>query len=245
MRNLKSLFKVAVVLFCFVLTISACTKTEEESMENGKNTKAVNYKMVSEDFDIEGTSAKVETSYPSFNDYPVLNEIVKAKVNAIKADFTAQSEQVLKAYADAKMEKEPGMEFIISVGDIIESEGYVGFMISSYSFTGGAHGITRLDAVNFDTKEMKEISLEDVLKPLNADWLAKLSEACISELINKPEGESFSDEETIRSGAGQDASNFKNFNILDDKLVIVFEQYQVAPYSAGMPEVIIPLSLFK
>lgn len=34
-------------------------------------------------------------------------------------------------------------------------------------------------------------------------------------------------------------SNFENFVILDEGIKFIFSQYQVAPYAAGMPEVVV------
>lgn len=46
----------------------------------------------------------------------------------------------------------------------------------------------------------------------------------------------------IEDGTKPINNNFKNFAFSEDGLIIFFEQYQVAPYSFGNFEVIIPYS---
>lgn len=242
MRFLNSFLKYAmfVITLCCILLVSACTKTEEENKEN-----KLSYDMISEKFETEISLDKGEITYPVFKDYPALNEIIKTKIDTIKNNFVLEITEISKTNEGA--EQTPAFEFVLSAGDVIISDGYIGFMLSTYTFTGGAHGITRLDAVNFNTKEMKELSLEDILKPLNEDWLSKLSEASINELMKMREvkNEEFFDENAIKTGAGMEVNNFKNFNIVDENVMIIFDQYQVAPYSSGMPKIMIPLSFFK
>jgi uncharacterized protein YecT (DUF1311 family) len=51
-----------------------------------------------------------------------------------------------------------------------------------------------------------------------------------------------SDDDWLRTGAGPDWDNFKDFLLLPDRLVIRFPPYQVAAYAAGAQEVSLPLS---
>ena len=41
------------------------------------------------------------------------------------------------------------------------------------------------------------------------------------------------------------AENFSVFKLEKDAVRIIFAQYQVAPYSSGMPEITVPRTLFK
>lgn len=246
MKYFNSFFKMTAFLFCCVSAVSACTKTEDEKTDGEKISQTkIEYEMISENFDGGEVSEKSTVTYPVFNAYPELNEIVKTKVGNLKNDFITQLKKISQIYKAG--EEMPEVEFVLSAGDIISMDGYIGFILKAYMFTGGPHGITKLEAVNFNTNTMKEISLEDVLKPMSEDWLEKLSLKAVEELskVLKSNGKNFYNEEAVKEGAGAEASNFKNFNILDESIFIVFEQYQVASYAAGMPEITIPLSVFK
>ena len=58
-------------------------------------------------------------------------------------------------------------------------------------------------------------------------------------------GDLSSDESMIKEGTEPKLENFKVFKIENGKIKIIFEQYQVAPYSEGLPEIIIPIDFFK
>ena len=49
----------------------------------------------------------------------------------------------------------------------------------------------------------------------------------------------------IEEGTVSDYPNYRNFYYNDRGLVFIFEQYQVAPYSSGIIEVIVPYSILN
>ncbi len=49
----------------------------------------------------------------------------------------------------------------------------------------------------------------------------------------------------IEEGTVPDYQNYRNFYYNDRGLVFIFEQYQVAPYSSGIIEVIVPYSILN
>ena len=167
--------------------------------------------------------------YPYFKDYPELNEIVAKKLKEEK-----------EAVGDA-------VDHNIGFGDIRTSGKYIGFMFnSSYYHEGAAHGQTKIFPVNYDTETKKEVSLKDVFLPLSKDYLKIFSEFSYKELTSRVErGEFESSDDFITNGTDIEESNFECFNMKGSEVIIVFNQYQVAPYASGISEVNIPLSVFK
>ena len=53
------------------------------------------------------------------------------------------------------------------------------------------------------------------------------------------------DAESIETGAGAKAENYKSWNITKQGIFITFDSYQVAPYVAGPQEVTIPFTEIK
>ena len=57
--------------------------------------------------------------------------------------------------------------------------------------------------------------------------------------------ELISSDDFIKEGTKADEKNFACFNLKGGEVILVFNQYQVAPYSSGISEVSIPLNIFK
>lgn len=131
--------------------------------------------------------------------------------------------------------------------------GVVSYFYKVYEFTGGAHGNTFIQTFSFN--QNKILFIEDILDLENGKdiSLTRMLESKLASFLGE-----FNDTEMIRSGLGlaylkEDgtfdfekcncdgflfSSNFQNFLIEDNGLKFIFGQYQVAPYVAGMPEVV-------
>jgi putative hemolysin len=108
--------------------------------------------------------------------------------------------------------------------------------------TGGAHPFDFSQSFNYDLKNGKVISLSDLLSP---GYINNLSESSIQYLLKMNKESEFSDEESIKEGAGPEEENYSVFTFNKEAIVFYFDQEEVAPYSAGRQEVIFPLSLLK
>jgi hypothetical protein len=122
----------------------------------------------------------------------------------------------------------------------------VTYIYSMYEFTCGAHGNTALTTFTFDSTG-KPVGLDAIIFPGNFSSVSKkFGEELIIPKLKSQLGDMYN-EEMVRSGLfGEDGvkkdgflaiSPYENFAISDDGATFIFEQYQVAPYAAGMPEV--------
>jgi uncharacterized protein YecT (DUF1311 family) len=108
-------------------------------------------------------------------------------------------------------------------------------------FTGGAHPNHTIESFNFMMPEGWQVFLPEIFAGKPA--LEKISAFAIADLTKQLLGpDSMSDPDWVKSGAGPSWSNFQDFALLPDKLVIRFPPYQVAAYAAGDQKVEIPLS---
>jgi hypothetical protein len=180
-------------------------------------------------------------------DYPVLsgvnpatetkfNELAKSRAMSGVADF--RKAMMKQTAADLKnfpkgMSNSMGVSYNVEFAN--ENMVSISFLVSEY--TGGAHGNYATDTLNFDLKTGKEIKLADLFQP-GANYLKKLSEYSINDLKTRL-GE-MSDEEWIKTGAGEKADNFSSWSLTKKGLMITFDPYQVAAYAAGAQTVIIP-----
>lgn len=94
-----------------------------------------------------------------------------------------------------------------------------------YSFTGGAHGMTIVKSLTFDTKTGKQYTLQDLFKP-GSDYVKTLS-AIIQKDIIKWDIQLLDKFESIRPD--------QDFYIADTSLVIYFQLYEITPYVWGFP----------
>ena len=95
----------------------------------------------------------------------------------------------------------------------------------AYAFTGGAHGMTVVKALTFDTQTGKEYSLYDLFGSQDYEML-------ISEVIRKKIEEwnvELVDPPFIEIRRDQD------FYLADTSLVIYFQVYEITPYVWGLP----------
>jgi hypothetical protein len=103
------------------------------------------------------------------------------------------------------------------------------------TYTGGAHGAHHVIGLNYD-KNGKALTLDDALA-MTKLTLSQLSTQVTQELKAKL-GRDF----LFPEGAAPDRKNFETFLISPDKVTFVFQEYQVAPYVAGMQQVSVPRS---
>lgn len=117
--------------------------------------------------------------------------------------------------------------------------GILSLTIDYYSYTGGAHGMTNRIPYTIDVSSGKMMSLEDLFKE-KYDYLAPINTAIKAKMQQEPD-----------IYFAEDITGFKTISseqkfYLDEQrgLVIFFDLYEIAPYAAGFPEFVVPLSSF-
>lgn len=131
----------------------------------------------------------------------------------------------------------------------------VSYAIFMYEFTGGAHGMTSvvtftftksgalsLDSVIDFSNHGNDIALTRVLAQKLRDTLGDMKdETMIREGLGlsylKADGKTF-DKVACHCDGFFFPSNFQNFVIEDTGIRFIMTPYQVAPYAAGMPEIV-------
>ena len=233
------------VLFCFVLfvfSLNALGAVETSSYDVIGGATEGNSKAGIQQAAVH---CELKIDFPIFEDVPALNVIVS---KTVKDQVTAFWNNYYSVSPDdmAKSSTPQNFELIIGYDDIVRDGNYISFVLSVYEYMGGAHGLTSLVPINYDIKTKKLVSLADVVRPASKNWLVKLSNEARKQLMEKvKKGDLSSDESMIKEGTEPKLENFKIFKIENGKIKIIFEQYQVAPYSEGLPEIIISIDFFK
>ena len=187
-----------------------------------------------------GMMYEVKLNYPRFSE-PALDSYVDKIVQQTLKSFNK------KAFPANATPDFQSMMCTIEAGSAYIDDMYISFLLTVYQYeTGGPHGSTTLIPITYSKKNKKMLSLKEAIKPVRKDWLSALS-AEARRLLNaqRDNGTLLSDSEWIERGTEAKEQNFSVFKLEKDAIRIIFPQYQVAPYSSGMPEIVIPYTFFK
>ena len=113
-------------------------------------------------------------------------------------------------------------------------KGWKNYLISYYSFRGGAHGIQTLSHIVFDAKTGKQVSESDLFAPGYEEPVAQLLRAAIQASMEKEDPELLqlvNMEAVVPNG---------NFGLYDKGVEWLFQPYEVGPYALGIVSATIP-----
>lgn len=124
---------------------------------------------------------------------------------------------------------------------------YSSVEMTTYEFTGGAHGMTTLQTYNFEKKTGKKLTLTDIFPQKNAlSQISKIAERSFTKMLKQKK--LGSDVEWIKSGTKNTPENYANYVITAVKgtgkkatftVKFFFPQYQVASYADGIKTLMI------
>lgn len=168
----------------------------------------------------------VKYEYPMTGDIGIDNEI---KMNI--------DNQLIKFYNQVELGFPTDQEYSLEITyDKKKYKEYVIYILYTTVYLGGAHPNTTIET--FAYKDGKRIEIMDVL---SKEKLLEISNYVKKELLSHKG----SVPDIIEEGTLPDYQNYRNFYYDERGLIIIFEQYQVAPYSAGIIEVVIPYSILN
>ena len=179
----------------------------------------------------DGTELKVETIYADTDSYSVEARypqfgipLVDAKIKAVVDNAVA----AFKSYpANPPESAVPKNEFTGSFNSTYVGADVVSVALSFSEYTGGAHGNTVIIGVNVDRKTGEDITLDEALLLIGKTLPEVSSESLVQ--LKAVLGEDM----TFPEGAEPKADNYSVFLVSKDKVTFIFNNYQVAPYSAG------------
>jgi hypothetical protein len=110
------------------------------------------------------------------------------------------------------------------------------FSISTF-IAGAAHPNTQIHTVTFDLISGQAVALGQLFNP-GSNYLEIIANASMDDLRRQ-------DLLQWEKGAEAIESNYQNWNITPNGLLITFNDYQVAPHAAGIPEVTVPYAILQ
>lgn len=172
-----------------------------------------------------------------FPDEPVLNRLIErrllemtrlhasdplpASLQDYQRSYLRSAEPEQTSYLQAQVREQHGGLIVIE--------------LSSYQYTGGAHGLPGRGFIIYERRGDRELQLADLLLPGQepAFW-ALAAEAHQRWLVEKGHAQ---DKEFIAFWQFQPT---RNIALLSDRVLLKYDVYSIAPYASGHPELSIP-----
>ena len=121
------------------------------------------------------------------------------------------------------------------------SGGVVSFRTVDYMYSGGAHGMYGINGRTFDALTGQELSLDDLCARPEA-----FREACVSEMVRQGllmDNLWFTTVEELQPAMEAIAGRAESWYLTDEGIVFHSSPYELAPYSEGALEFLVPYSL--
>lgn len=151
------------------------------------------------------------------------------------------SEKFLDDYREAaeNFSEEPPWEAYVSENIYLRNEAIVSIGITTEIFSGGAHGYKTLTFVNFNPETGQVLKSEDIFTPEFASFVENRFR----------QEQRIPDSDNINStGFWFDDDKFRlpeNIGFTEDKVILVYNSYEIAPYAAGDIIMEIPIEEVK
>ena len=174
----------------------------------------------------------LEVFYP-VTDYEVLNQQIQQMITNYIDDF----EQSLSPNT---IQNDQMYSLMISY-ETYEYPPFVSYRFTIFMDTGGAHPNHFLWTVVFDQEEERIISIADLEKKYPA--ILSIFSRCSREILMDNPG--IVNSSMLFEGTKPTLENFSHFVFTSQGILIFFEHYQVAPYSSGEFQVLIPYEKIK
>ncbi|MGM9973604.1 MAG: DUF3298 and DUF4163 domain-containing protein [Clostridiaceae bacterium] len=163
-----------------------------------------------------------------------INQGFKDEALAFRSQVELEAKKAYEELTKAGVEVSPYE--VITKYQIHNLKDYLSLTITYYQYTGGAHGISQVISHNYDLASGNRLELKDIFKK-DYNYQEVINKVIKEAIAKKPE-EFFPD-------AFQGISENQNFYIGREGITIYFQNYEIAPYTAGNPEFLIPYSIIR
>lgn len=178
---------------------------------------------------------KIDAYYP-ISDYAVLNKEVTNLINNYINRF--------KSFINDN-NIVPNQYYTLNIFyNKYETSNYLSYVFRISEYTGGAHPNNTISTISYNKNNDAIITIESLIK----------DDATILDILSTESRKILENNQLFKSGLLYDMmidgtkpkiENFKNFVFSKEGLIIFFEQYQIAPYSYGEFNVVIPYFKLK
>ena len=220
--------------------ISASLRFEKESLvkKAGENCDTAEYDCSIIALDVvratgaEGVAKKINRNLDEH-----IIKLISSEQDPQIQSLDSLAEKFLTDYREAaeNFSEEPPWEAYVNERISFQSDSIISVNITTEIFSGGAHGYKTLTLLNFDPKTGRILSKNDIFKE---DFTAFVEQK-------------FRQQQGIPEDANINSTGFwfenetfslpENIGFSDDKVILVYNSYEIAPYAAGDIVMEIPL----
>ncbi|MGQ8968808.1 DUF3298 and DUF4163 domain-containing protein [Bacillus subtilis] len=195
-------------------------------------------------------AVQAKTPTVSTHTYKKIKELTYPQVHHIgNAAFEKKINQELKAYIEQSYQeylknKKAGeqqgfkTEYRTSFSVKYNAAGKLSIQTLNYIYSGGAHGLTSVQSFNYDLKAQKRVTLDQILSTKTK--VSKTRDYLYS-YIKKHDELFFPDVKKEDITLNKDTM----FYFTANGIAIVFGQYDLGPYAAGIRDVQVPASIYQ
>lgn len=214
-------------VFLILVAFTGCKKEIKMQTENVQSSeKTTQWDVMINRPVFSSTEATVDSSCMKFNNY------TQTLTTGLQDSLIAQAKRDYAAM-DAAGETMTGPYQLIVKDSVFQvDENYISVRLLTYTFTGGAHGMTNFYGLNYDIKNRKLLSNQEILDYSKAAGINDL----LKKHLQNPDN-CFNEIPTIE--------NFSTLNISATSANFTYEQYILGPYSCGYATIAIPLTEMK
>lgn len=240
---------------CLILGSTVMAAPIEVSLDEQKpikmtiieNAKLQTVKVTAKDIKVEEEYLEIAITYPVISGLTdakfqeELNYFIEKQVTKAKDDIEVQAQEYVKMAAEEGWEIRPHQLFV-EYDVKANNDDFLSFTMTYYTYTGGANGMTIINDFNIDKKANSTFHLKDLFKE-GIDYKEVINKEVAKqiELRTKDEDKYFFEGKMGFQGIKDE----QNFYLTDDKVVIFFEKYEIAPGAMGIPEFEISLDSLK
>jgi len=165
----------------------------------------------------------IDAEYPQF-DAPEFQKLNTAIEQCYKNDLN-----LFKSNADySDFDLEFSFDFKY---EVYSYKNLKSVLLTSWSYTGGAHGNTLLYSYCFDPFTQKFLTASEA----SGIPLSQIALRTRMELTGNPDLKDYiTDDEWFMEGSAPTDENYRTFVMSDKGITVFFEPYQVAPYAVGV-----------
>lgn len=173
-----------------------------------------------------------------------LDKMIARQTEVLEKQFRNNAEEII---ADMTGEALDPTRYVLDVSyEVVNTGTVVSVKMDTYTYLGGAHGISTITTWNYDIKSKRLIPLWKVVTPKKLKEVSIKSEKKLQDYYTE-QGYPL-DAPWLHDGVNpKNAKNYSTFTLKTDALgklsdmLIYFADYQVGPHAIGMPMVAVDL----
>jgi len=181
--------------------------------------------------------------------FPQLSGSTPAGIDKINAHFrtdaanqqTFIAEQILKPLLEDMPETNSEYEWKSDYNITYNNAPFISMYSDAYQYTGGAHGLTVRKSENCNAVSGEALSLSEFF-PEQSNYEELIKKEIIRQIgmRQKENPDTYFENYPALVGANFKADNYY-IKAEPERLIFYFQQYEIAPYSTGIPEFVIPI----